>query len=425
MPSVSRFRALLAVSALAALAACSASSDAEEDTEGDEAAVQVAPEKREQAVAAAKVWSEEEFAKLATKDVARGQDFKDAPAPGEEIVCKFVAPKEKDEFGGMTEKFKCGPCELTPAEISAGKKPCNVRKSLKVKYSGLGRDVRVTDPAIVARANAEAVKNNPEVFAEAVGTRLMWSLGFYADGIYPVKVTCYGCPENPWDTYRKFPTEAGGARMDRRFEYAAIEIKLPGEKIESKPDQGFDWGRDPQKIDSAKGGSTREQVDGWKLLAAFMHHGDNKAANQRVSCPKASLAADGTCSAPIAMIQDIGAGFGSEGSFAGFGYKKANLDAWRKQPVWKDRSKCQADLSSIYSLQSPVVSEGGRAFLARLMDPSVLTDEKLTHIFTVSRIAEQGETIKDASGRTRPVTVADWVWVFNQKRAELARPCGR
>jgi hypothetical protein len=405
-------------------AGCAASDTEEEQGDSDESAVQIAADKREQAVAKADVWDEAEFAKLATKNLARGQEFANAPIPGEEIVCKFVEPTEKGEFGGKTEKFKCGPCELTPAEISAGKKPCNITKKLKVKYSGIGRDAKVTDPAAIAREKAEDVTMNPEVFAEPVGTRLMWSLGFYADGIYPVKVTCYGCPEKPWDTYSKFPSQAGGARADRRFHYGAIEIKMPGEKIETTADQGFDFGKESGKIDPAKGGSPREQVEAWKLLAAFMHHGDSKAANQRLVCPKDALAADGTCSAPRAMIQDIGAGFGSEGKFLGLGYKKAALNAWIKQPIWKDLSKCQANLSTIYSLENPVVTEAGRAFLARLLDPSQLTDAKLTEIFTVARIAEQGEMITDSSGRERLVTVADWVYVFNQKRAEVAKPCG-
>jgi hypothetical protein len=415
-------KVLSAVTIVAAVG-CAATSD--EDVESGESPVTISADKRQAAVAGARVWSEAEFAKLATKDVFRGQNFKNAPIPGTEIICKFIEPKEKGELGGKTEKFQCGPCELTPDEIAAGKKACNVEDTLKVKYSGIGRPATETNPARLAEWTLQDAKSNGEVFAEGVGTRLMWALGYYADGIYPVKVTCYGCPEKPWDTYRSYPTAAGGARLDRKFTFGAVEIKGDGKKIEATPDQGFDWKLDAPKIDPAKGGSSKDEVESWKLLAAFMFHGDNKAANQRLFCPKAALAEDGTCTEPKAMMQDVGASFGSEGAIFGLGYKKAELNAWKNEALWKDQRTCQANLQSVHELKHPVITESGRAFLARLMDKSVLTDEKVTAIFTASRIAERGEKIKGADGRERLVTVADWVAAFNKKREDLSRPCGR
>ena len=81
--------------------------------------------------------------------------------------------------------------------------------------------------------------------------------------------------------------------------------------------------------------------------------------------------------------------------------------------------KCRAKLSSTHELSDPTVSEAGRAFLAKLMDPAVLTDEKLGALFEASRIAEKGDSFKG-----HPAAVADWVGAFDRKRAELMQPCG-
>jgi hypothetical protein len=413
---------LVLVGLSTSLFACGVASDEETDTVDSD--VTVTRDKRDLAVAAAKVWSAAEFAKLATKDVARGPEFEGAPLPGSEVVCKFVEPQERGELGGKSPKFNCGPCELTAADIAAGKKPCTVSEVTKVKYSGRGRPLSNADAATRARWAAEDAKVNGEVFAEVAGTRLLWALGFNADGVYPVKVTCYGCPEvNPWDAYSNpGSTSAGGRRGDWRWEYSSVEIKAPGKKMETTPDQGFDFRTDAPRIDPAKGGASRDEVDAWKLMAVLLHNGDNKAANQRLYCAKGKLADDGTCSAPLAMMQDVGVSFGSAG-FLGFGYKKADFGAWRGQPVWESLGRCQGHLTSQH-FSDPVVSESGRAFASSLLDPGALTDEKLTAIFAVSRIAERGQKIR-VNGAERPVTVADWVDAFKAKRAELARACGQ
>jgi hypothetical protein len=67
---------------------------------------------------------------------------------------------------------------------------------------------------------------------------------------------------------------------------------------------------------------------------------------------------------------------------------------------------------SHHPLRNPIISEQGRDTLATLM--SALDDEMLRTIFTVSRIAEGGETIDG-----RLLTVDDWVRLFNKRRAEI------
>ena len=78
-------------------------------------------------------------------------------------------------------------------------------------------------------------RKNGEVYAEVAATRLFWALGFWADRMYPVQVTCRNCPVEPWF----WSTEK---RVDEKtFEIAAIERRLPGKRIQSKEDEGWRW----------------------------------------------------------------------------------------------------------------------------------------------------------------------------------------
>jgi hypothetical protein len=387
---------------------------------------------RSEYVSKARVWDSAQYEKLKSitaEQIKAGQPFEGAFAFNQAVTCRFVDPTLKNMVGGQTQKFLCGG--------GTAKAPCPectiTQKEVKVKYG--------KDP-----------KANPEIYAEVMGTRLMWLLGFKADGDYPVRVTCLDCPADPWKVYSGFRSQAGGldkhnpkdvekagkiaqqlvgSRATRTFQYAVIEIKFPGEKIKAEdadcsttnaentnPDcGGFSWKETPD-ISEAAGGASKAQVDAFRLLAAFMMHGDNKPGNQRLVCPDEDIDANGHCTQPYAMIQDIGAGFGSP-VFLGLGYRKADINSWSHPSLWVNLHACRARLSSTHELKNPVVSEEGRAFLSKLMDPTVLTDEKLTAIFEASRIVEKGDKYKG-----HPATVADWVAAFNKKRQELSESCG-
>ena len=67
-------------------------------------------------------------------------------------------------------------------------------------------------------------RTNGEVYAEVAATRLLWALGFGADPMYPVRVSCRGCP-----------AIYGGRPRHRRqvvFDPAAIERKMKGTELE-------------------------------------------------------------------------------------------------------------------------------------------------------------------------------------------------
>jgi hypothetical protein len=64
-----------------------------------------------------------------------------------------------------------------------------------------------------------------------------------------------------------------------------------------------------------------------------------------------------------------------------------NFDKWSTRGVWKDRVHCIGNLSASQTgtLDEPMISEGGRQFLADLLVR--LTDRQLRDLFTVARFA--------------------------------------
>ena len=225
----------------------------------------------------------------------------DTFSPDEEVVCSF----KPDFVSGSTPKFDC--------ERSNGKK-------IKVKY---GRD-------------------NAEIYAEVVASRLLTALGFPADRMYVVKrVRCFGCPPDPFEGLQCLnegePVESCFSNLDYTksddFDYAVIERRLKGAELETKKVRGWGWD-ELSKIDPAAGGASRAQVDALRLLAVFLNHWDNKPKNQRVLCWTRRNPPTGTlpeCRHPVAMVQDLGASFGPD---------KFNLDNWAKTPIWDDAATC-------------------------------------------------------------------------------------
>ncbi|MFO0738348.1 MAG: hypothetical protein U0270_20815 [Labilithrix sp.] len=397
--------------------ACGAPAEDASDTSTEAASVKVSgvsKADRKQYLASAKIWDADDFAKLPRKDLLTGPGGKgsfqatrnpDGSATFPSITCKFVEPTKANELGGKSPKFQCGACE----------DGCNVDKTLKVKF---GKD-------------ADA---NGEVYAEVMATRLLWALGYKVDDVYPVRVTCKDCPEDPWAAYQGFAPGAaakGGPRAERVYTAALIERKNDSPKIE---EQGWPADKDGQgwafdevervraEAPNASGASSTEW-NALKLLAAFIKHSDNKAANQRLVCDEGAVTPDGKCTAPYLMIQDMGATFGGGGQIFGsvLSASKAKLGKWEDTKVWFDRSTCHASLFSAW-YTDVYVTEQSRVWLLDLL--SKLTDPQLRDIFVASRVTERGETLEE-NGQRRAVTVDDWLAAFKGKLRELAKPCGR
>ena len=231
-------------------------------------------------------------------------------------------------------------------------------------------------------------RGNPELHAELATTRLLAALGFGADRIYVVKkVKCAGCTMFPFQSLRCL-AETGleracfprGINYDHGtdFDYAVVERTLPGRRIEATPDQGWAW-YELNQIDPAAGGAPRAHVDALKLMAMLLAHWDNKAENQRLICLPGGDRPDGSCSRPLAIIQDTGASFGPT---------KLDLHNWRSTGVWTDPRTCTVSMERLpwggATFQEQRISEAGRLFLLGLLEQ--LSPRQIENLFSGARI---------------------------------------
>src|SRR5262249_52029506 len=144
-------------------------------------------------------------------------------------------------------------------------------------------------------------RGNVEIFAGVAASRLLWALGVGADVLYPVHVVCHGCPP---PVAHGMPTTPEG---DARFEFAAIERKMPGVDLEA-PSVGPGWAwPELEIVDARAGGAAVEQRDALKLLAVMLQHSDSKPEQQKLLCvsdsgKKHDLA---KCSDVFMMIHDV------------------------------------------------------------------------------------------------------------------------
>ena len=307
---------------------------------------------------------------VASMDLLHGPADPRGFAPGAEVTCDYVATT----LGGNSPKFAC---RLGPNDV------------VKVKYGG----------------------TNGEVYGEVLATRLLWALGFDADHMYSVRVICRGCPASVGNIDR--------GHGERIVDPAAIERKAPGREIESDGIKGWAW-RELEAVREDEGGATRAQRDALKLLAAFMQHTDSKPEQQRLLCLDDNgkkHAKHGDCRSPFMMLNDVGLTFGHANMFNSDPPGSVDLAAWSKTPVWKPGTVCTAFLPRSYSgtLEDPVISEAGRAFLANLL--SQLSDAQLHDLFLAARVELRPRD--PANGRSGFPTIDEWVAAFKAKRAQV------
>jgi hypothetical protein len=316
-------------------------------------------------MARAQVWSP---TNVAAMNLRLGPQGHGAFQPAEQVTCDYVDVR----LGGHSPKFAC--------RIREG-------DEVKVKYG----------------------VENGEVYGELLATRLLWALGFGADRMYQVDVICRGCPES-----------LGGTALpdrQRRFFPALIERKMAGH--EWKPDGHEGWAWKELDVASIDGGAPQAQRDALKLLAVFLQHTDSKPEQQRILCLEPSppdTARD--CMHPFLMINDAGLTFGRANLRNRNSVGAVNLEGWRHMPVWKEDQGCVGNLPRSFSgtLDNPVISEAGRAFLAELL--AQLTDDQLLDLFDAARVdLRLREPGKPASGHA---TVVEWVTAFKDKRQQVA-----
>lgn len=262
---------------------------------------------------------------------------------GRPLTCQYL----HDEPSGTSAKFDC--------VLEGG-------SVIKVKYS-----------------------RNSEIHAEVAATRLVRALGFAADEVTIVRrLRCYGCPRFPFFAMQLLwmtgslgvlaPHGYGNAYTD--FEWVAVERRFPAPAVETPTGEGWAW----FELDRVE--APRADVDALRLLAMFIAHWDNKSENQRLVCLDGVPAApDRPCARPLALMQDLGSTFGPS---------KVNLAQWRSLPVWRDRPRCQLDMSA-YPFEgatfAPVeISEDGRRQLAQQL--ATIQEADVRRLFADARFPE-------------------------------------
>ena len=243
---------------------------------------------------------------------------------------------------------------------------------------------------------------NGEVHGEVAATRLLWALGFGADGMYPVRVTCRGCPETIGT-----PTARAGERL---VDPAVVEVKMPGRELVSGDQPGWSW-LELDLIDEEAGGASLAQRDALKLLAVFLQHTDSKAEQQRLICLETE-SPGAPCERPFMLINDVGLTFGRANLLNRNLVGSVNLQEWSRMRVWKDDRQCVGNLprSLTGTLKDPVISEDGRKFLAELL--MQLSDAQIRTLFEAARMDVRGVT-------ANVPTIDDWVQAFKAKRQEI------
>ena len=337
-----------------------------------------APTERDAVLRAARVWHAPRRP-IADVDFTTNTPGADGFLPSDVVSCRFLVRPAS----GTTPKFQC---ELPDGRI------------VKVKYGG-----------------------NAELHAEVAATRLLEALGFGADRMSVVRsVQCAGCPRFPFHALkcsaligleRPCPGTATDPAHVTTFRMAVVERPLDGVSIESNGDDGWSW-FELDRIDPGRGGSSRAEVDALRLFAVVLGHWDNKAANQRLTCPAGRERPGGECAEPLAMIQDLGATFGP---------LKLDLHNWKTTPVWADRGTCTVSMKSMPyaggTFPDRQISEAGRALLAGLLQQ--ITARQLTDLFIASRIVEFDHVSAEGHDATA------WTRAFLDKVKQVtdAGPC--
>jgi hypothetical protein len=333
---------------------------------------------RADALARARVWRSP-AEPIESADFTRNSGDTDTLDPAHALSCKFL-PRATS---GTTPKFDC----ILPGG-----------GVVKVKYGATA-----------------------EIHAEVAAARLLAALGFGADRMYVLPlVRCFGCPVSPFRSYQALEL----ARVDgaytrqidfdhyRDFQWTAVERRFKGSSIEAGDVEGWAF-YELDKIDPARGGSSRAEVDALRLMAVFLHHWDNKSENQRLVCLDApGEGNNGRCPNPFAFVQDVGSTFGPN---------KVNLESWRTRRVWRNAATCEVTMEDMpfggATFATTRISEEGRRFLADKLGR--LREEQIRTLFEAARFPAYH------SRRDPGADVRSWVRAFQAKVAEIAdrAPC--
>jgi hypothetical protein len=319
------------------------------------------------AIRKAQIWAATDVPAM---DLRAGPQGRGAFQPNEEVACDYV---ERKDLPGTSLKFYC---DLGDGDV------------VKVRY---GQD-------------------NGKIVGEVLATRLLWALGFGADHVYPVRLTCRGCSPDPWHHRARVP---GAVQV---FDPADIERKPKGKELETAKKSGWEW-PELNLIDEGAGGAPQVQRDALKLLAVFMQLTDTKEEQQRLLCLPGGETPEGDCDKPFMMLHDVGLSFGHANYFNRSGTGSVNYELWSKTPMWRDRASCRghASQSATGTLEDdPKIGEAGRKFLADLLVQ--LSDRQLRDLFEVARVNLRSRTPHSSEPAA---SVDEWIAAFKHRRDEI------
>lgn len=279
-----------------------------------------------------------------------------------------------------------------------------------------------------------------EVQSEVVGTRLLWALGFAADSNYLIERThCFGCDSDPFRSKKlnpetlKTPHVFSPTTVERKYKGTEILYTGPVDvelhrKGSSHADQlelsneGWTFA-ELLALTSDNKEVKRQQLterDALKLLAIFMRHADAKPANHRLVCERGGVdEATGKCvGKAIAIIQDIGTSFGKGVDISILKMSKFDLAKWKAINVWKDAKRCRGQLFNFKdpTLNDPLISEEGRAFIAKLLKNFIDGEkgrERVADLFRAARVELRGDSVND------------WTDAFIYKAEQVIYPMGK
>jgi len=276
------------------------------------------------------------------------------------IVC--VANKKPNEGSGTTPKFYCS----VPGVVD--KDGDVVRYKVKPHFKGQTRD-----------------KRNGEIYGEFLASRFSTALGFFADYEWVADVTCNDCEKS-------LTTDFQGAHFTPFQPAAGIELSLgKGIDVNCNDKDTAPLAKSLDKL--LKNGSSRAEIDAFKLWLAFIDHGDTKTDNQKFVCLKWQKNANTLSCTPgqaVYYISDMGSTFGS----ARASEKKATLNEWKKSddPIRVSNGRCTTRAKGVGDTK---ISEAGRQLLAQGLQ-KLLDEERsnrlITRVFRAARNDERDQS---------------------------------
>jgi hypothetical protein len=283
-----------------------------------------------------------------------------------------VANKDEKPGAGTTPKFHCSVQGVTDEDGNL------IRYKIKPHFKGQSRE-----------------KRNGEIYGEFLSSRFSQALGFFADDEWVADVTCPDCEKSLTKGFQ-------GASFSPFQPAAGVELPLArGLDVNCNSKDAAPLAETLTKL--GQNGSSRAEVDAFKLWLAFIDHGDTKTDNHKIACLKSRKDGNGRICEPgqaVFYVGDMGSTFGYSRSSE----NKATLEVWRKKdPIEVSGGRCTATAKSVGDTN---ISEAGRKLLAdglqRLLDAEK-NSQTITRVFEASRNAE----------RDRPA--AEWTAEFIRK----------